>query len=167
MTTRRSPFVERFLAKVCPVPTATGCLLWTAGTDIWGYGRIKRGGTTFAAHRIALELSGVDIPAGRSVLHSCDVRLCVNPAHLRLGTNTENMADMVSRGRSLRGDLNHKAKLRDCDVLDIRARAHRGDTLSEIARDYGVSRPNVSLIVTRGSWAHLPSAASGRGACAP
>lgn len=91
---------RRFEAKVA----RTGdCHLWTAYCTPSGYGEIGVGGKyggTVRAHRAAWELYVGPIPAGLRVLHRCDVRRCVNPAHLWLGTQQENMVDMRRKGRA-------------------------------------------------------------------
>jgi hypothetical protein len=74
--------------------------LWTGARSIWGYGRLKRGGVMYAAaHRVAWELANGPVPDGRFVLHRCDVRSCVNPDHLFLGTQLDNVNDMYAKGR--------------------------------------------------------------------
>lgn len=75
------------------------CWPWTAGTDRKGYGVLGYQGKTHRAHRLALILSGTEVPAGACVLHSCDNPPCCNPAHLRVGTNYENILDRSERGR--------------------------------------------------------------------
>lgn len=87
-------FVERFWAKVQKTPT---CWLWTASGS--RYGKLKVAGRDVMAHRIAWELSFGHIPHDMQVLHACDQPRCVNPAHLRLGTQAENMIDMYAKGR--------------------------------------------------------------------
>jgi hypothetical protein len=80
-----------------------GCHVWTGARNIWGYGRLKCDGVMLSAHRVAWELANGLIPDGQSVLHRCDVRRCVNPAHLFLGTQEDNMRDMFAKGRQAKG----------------------------------------------------------------
>jgi hypothetical protein len=94
------PIQDRFWSKV-KISTADACWLWQAAT-IRGYGQIGSGGhpkRPLYAHRVAWELTHGAIPDDLNVLHRCDVPLCVNPAHLFLGTQHDNLADMVAKGR--------------------------------------------------------------------
>ena len=75
------------------------CWLWTASRNNGGYGLFKLAGKTTTAHRISYELHVGVIPDGMCVLHTCDVRMCVNPDHLFLGTQTDNMQDKANKGR--------------------------------------------------------------------
>lgn len=89
-----------FAARMDRYVERTGtCWLWIGSLRNNGYGRVTMGNRSLAAHRVSYEYHVGPIPDGMNVLHSCDVRNCVNPAHLRLGTNRENTADMISRGR--------------------------------------------------------------------
>jgi len=94
-------FVARFHTKY---QKSNGCWLWQAALYKNGYGQVcigrHRDGTQHntQAHRIAYVLAHGDIPAGKVVMHSCDIKACVNPAHLSLGTQHENLRDAVTRG---------------------------------------------------------------------
>ena len=88
---------QRFEAKFEPCP-ATGCWLWLAGSSC-GYGDFWLSGKNRKAHRVSWGLYRGEIPSGLNVCHHCDVKLCVNPAHLWLGTDDENMQDAVNKGR--------------------------------------------------------------------
>jgi hypothetical protein len=86
--------------------SATGCWLWTKGRDSDGYGRIQIRGRAQKAHRVMYEMTKGPIPAGLLVLHACDTPACVNPEHLRLGTNQDNIDDRNTRNRQAKGDRN-------------------------------------------------------------
>lgn len=82
---------------------SSGCWLYTGSKSHNGYGHFRIGRKTFRAHRIAWELAFGAIPEGVRVLHTCDQRACVNPEHLFLGTQLDNMADCKAKGRNARG----------------------------------------------------------------
>jgi hypothetical protein len=91
-------------------PELENCWVWTAGKDKGGYGKYKMRGQHLRAHRVAFMMStGHEIPKGAGahgtcVIHKCDNPSCIRPSHLRLGSNDENMADMVAKRRAARGD---------------------------------------------------------------
>lgn len=97
----RLSLAERFTRRLVTMPS--GCIEWTGATNSNGYGHLGRGGRRepkVMAHRLAWELARGPIPAGMHVCHSCDNPPCCNVEHLFLGTRSDNMSDMVSKGRS-------------------------------------------------------------------
>jgi hypothetical protein len=120
-----------------------------------GYGRLPATYGRRLAHRAAFRIAnGHDAPD--FVLHSCDNRLCCNPAHLRNGTAAENAADAVARGRMSprRGELNTRARLTEAAVLEIRTSA---DPNRKLADRFGVTTRTVRNARNGRSWAHLPN----------
>lgn len=77
------------------------CWLWTGATRPNGYGVIRRKGLLLSTHRYSYEYYVGEIPKGKIICHSCDVRLCVNPKHLWAGTSSENMVDCFKKGRMI------------------------------------------------------------------
>ena len=98
-----------------------GCWLWTGGTRGPGYGRIKISGRSMQAHRVSYEHHVGKIPEGMLVCHACDIPGCINPSHLFLGTQKDNLADMIKKGRSnyARGEGHGSSKLTDRQALEI------------------------------------------------
>lgn len=151
-------FLERFWSKV-DLSNTSGCWNWTASTNHKGYGQINSGKKVLRAHRVSYEMTNGLIPKGLNVLHSCDNRKCVNPAHLRIGTSKENTNDMDSRGRRVNspqpGENNAQAKLTEKEVLMIRTQHAQGVSQRALGREYGVDNTTISLIVTRKKWKHI------------
>lgn len=144
----------RFVAKTAPAPDGSGCLLWTASFFNDGYGCFSVGRRTVRAHRWAYEQHhGVTLRTDQHVLHSCDTPACVLVAHLRVGSNADNMRDMVERRRQLYGERNTKAILTQAQVDQIRARYARGtETQVALAKAFNVSQQTISVIVRGERW---------------
>lgn len=96
----------RLMARV--VVNSSGCWLWTGYCIPQGYGRLSVNNKPTLAHRAMYKLHKGDIPSDLQVLHKCDVRNCLNPDHLFLGTVQDNMADKVAKGRQVRGEAHYK-----------------------------------------------------------
>ena|SRR5689334_6286995 len=95
---RKTPWLERFWDNISPEPN-TGCWLWTGCITTQGYGRVVRDYVAIYAHRLSWEIHFGVPPKELDILHRCDVPLCVNPAHLFIGTARENMKDMWDKER--------------------------------------------------------------------
>ncbi len=145
---------ERFWTKV-EKRGHGGCWIWTACRGEHGYGVFRLNYANVRAHRMSWALCNSSLAPSALVLHKCDNRACVNPAHLFLGTVQDNSTDMVTKGRSAKGDRNARAKLTDSKVLEIRTKHARGAPAARLARSYGVSSTTVDRIVHRKIWTHL------------
>ncbi len=160
---QRQPAVARFWAKV---RKSDGCWLWTGGAPDPGYGLFWVGGRNVGAHRFSYELHFGTVPDGLFVCHHCDVRACVRPDHLFLGTAADNSADMVRKGRSprlfgernsnrrtRRGEDSHFARLTWTAVEEIRAIWKAGtQTQRALAEKYGVHPSLISHICAGRIW---------------
>lgn len=156
------PVAERFNEKVDRSGGADACWPWLGKTRL-GYGSFFISTATrphkTQAHRVAWALARGDdargAPRDMKVCHSCDNPPCCNPKHLWLGTNADNLADMRSKGRGSvpvagLGEANARSRLTADQVREIRAST---DTLSNLAKSYGVSRTTVGLARRGSSWA--------------
>lgn len=142
-------------ASYCADSPETGCLEWVAGKNASGYGTFTAGGVTYPAHRVAWSLAHGD-PGGQCVLHRCDNRICVNPAHLFLGTRFDNNKDAASKCRIPYGEAHKDARLTEADVVAMRVEYHEGASQAVIAQKYGIATSNVSSIVRGLKWRHAP-----------
>ena len=129
----------RWLLSRVEYDTNGGCWLWAGSIGSYGYGRIERDGRQTGAHRRAWEVFRGPIPKGLILCHKCDVRACVNPDHIFLGTNKDNTADMWRKGRH---PGRHPADTRSAvaDLITL------GETHAAIARATGVSATTVNTI---------------------
>jgi hypothetical protein len=149
----------------------TGCMLWTGPRTRTGYAKSSMWNKTINVHRyIGLanlfqdketdEFQIYDLynDASLVVMHTCDVRHCVNPQHLHIGSQKENMQDAVEKGRLVvrRGEASNLSSLTEEQVISIREEGASGlYSQSAIARRYGISQQQVSRIVNKQRWSHL------------
>ena len=159
MTKTLSPMhTSRFMTLFSPEPN-TGCWLWTGALSPTDYGLFRAGGAHYRAHRASWEIHHGPIPASMSVCHRCDVRACVNPAHLWLGSHLENMHDRSSKGRTLRGAQQRAAKLDDIKVIEARRIHAQGISQRSLARLLGVDQKTLGNAIRGKSWTHLKDGA--------
>lgn len=132
------------------------CWDWSGSKHHQGYGLLHVRGKTVKAHRVSYRIHNGAIPAGMCVLHACDNTSCVNPEHLFLGTQADNVADMVAKGRARTkpryGEDNPMARLNWRTVRKIRKLAAAGVKQIELSRRFGASPMAVSRVVRNLSW---------------
>lgn len=156
--------MRRFWSKVDRSGGPDACWLWTANRNRNGYGTLKVGSRrdatrrTMLAHRKAWELMRGQIPPGSCVLHRCDNPPCCNPAHLFLGTQADNLADMHAkgRGRGPVGRRNSRARFNEMSVRVIRFLRAKGTPVNALARAHKTGRCTIWCIATRRTWQHVP-----------
>ncbi len=146
----RLGFPASFWARV---EKTDGCWRWN-GTTNGDYGTIwnPRMYRTMFAHRLSWEMAFGAIPDGMWVLHRCDRPLCVRPEHLFLGDVTDNMRDMVAKGRGLVGELNGQSRLTSAIVLSARDRHRNGESINSLAREFSVSGQTMGKAVRGVTW---------------
>lgn len=144
--------------------TENGCWTWRASKSNQGYGYVRVNGKTYKAHRIAYEIAYGRPPDDLLVCHYCDNPSCVRPDHLWIGTNRDNTLDRHRKGRTFMprytggykfpperirgGELSPRAKLKNRQVDEMRARFADGNTTIEtLANEYGVSKYTVRDII--------------------
>lgn len=141
------------------------CWSWVGGFANTGYGQMSRrradgSWTMVSSHKLSWEEHNGPVPAGLQVLHKCDNRKCCNPGHLFLGTQAENVADMVSKGRQGRGEMKVlSSRLTQQQANEIKValapyagvRARRG-VVRDLALKYGVSKAAICLIGKGRNW---------------
>lgn len=152
----KGTLTKRFWDKV-QIKHPNDCWEWTASKSPLGYGQIGAYGKTRPAHRVVWMLTVGPIPDGLCVLHKCDNRSCVNINHLFLGTQQDNIADMISKGRNVShpGERSGASKLTEQDVLSIRTLSRQGMTQTNIAKQFNVKQSQVSKIILRQFWKHI------------
>jgi hypothetical protein len=147
---KSSPLEERFAESFYISPC--GCWLWNRYIAPQGYGEIWINGEKHSSHRASWIIHHGAIPDCAWVLHKCDVRHCVNPAHLFLGTPADNSADMVSKKRQALREKNAASKLTSEQSEEIKKMLALGWKQRDIARKYGVSQSSICHISRGRTW---------------
>lgn len=146
------------------VQKTSDCWLWTGATkearrsQPLGYGVVVLSKVPYKrmyAHRMSWEIHYGSIPRGKQVLHKCDNPPCVNPTHLFLGTQLDNMRDCGTKNRKAIGHRNGRSLLTENQVRDIRMRLLRGESIRSIGRIYGRGKSTIWSISAGINWGHL------------
>ncbi len=145
--------LARFWAKVNRAGDSD-CWEWM-GAKLQGYGLFRAKGQCRRAPRVSWQIAHGDIPDELHVCHRCDTPSCVNPAHLFLGTQADNMRDKVAKGRHPRGESSPVAKITEEDVRAIRRAYAAGATQYALADQYNLHQVQIGHIVTGERWAHV------------
>ncbi len=151
---------QRFCDFMCFVKSADNrkqCWEWTGNTDRKGYGIFSYEGKNRKAHRWILSAIGVDVPDDKVVRHHCDNPRCVNPAHLAVGTQKENVQDRQDRGRGAdrKGEKHPLARMNESSVKLMRNLKEQGWTHKELAERFPVSSQQAGKICRRENWRHI------------
>lgn len=151
-------FERRFWSKVRK--QEGGCWEWTGHRLPKGYGVVRtfiEKALIVKAHRLAYEMEVGPIPPGMLCLHACDNPPCVNPAHLRIGSNSENMADAVEKRRFPSGEKKWNASLTERQAMAIKRllRTTKRSDL-DIGREFGVAHSTIWQIRKGNTWKHIP-----------
>lgn len=153
---------ERFWSKVRWSECIDDCWEWQGYRSNIGYGHYRLRSVNYKAHRIAWAVSHnvhpTNIPVGKVVRHTCDNRCCCNPHHLELGSQYDNVRDMVDRGR-LRvpsGGDSHFAKLTESQVIEILTIYNKGSVSQrKLSLMYNVNEETIGQIIRGYSWKNI------------
>lgn len=154
----KSEFIDMFLNQI-EYDTNGGCWLWSRCVDPDGYGMVSYdfgdGKKAHKTHRVSYQIHFGKVPEGFVVRHKCDVPACVNPSHLVIGTQFDNIQDRVLRGRNgdIKGIRHPNSTLTEKDVLWIRSL--RNPDIQKIAKQYDVSYQAIQKVIDRITWKHI------------
>lgn len=132
------------------------CWNWTGAKHKFGYGAFNVQGKVYTGHTYSWLLThGVLPPKGKEIMHICDNPACVNPAHLKLGTQAENMLDCYLKNRHSKGES--KSKLKEIEVRAIRMlhASHSGYSARKLSKIFNISQGHTSAIISRRTWKHI------------
>lgn len=141
---------QRLIQKT--VINENGCWLWTGCTKQFDYGVVRAKRKNYLAHRLAYEIFKNELPGNKYVCHSCDTPRCINPDHLFLGTQTENMFDAKTKKRMKSGEDHYSTKLSKKDVEEIRVLVGMKFSQRKLAKLFSVSQSCIGQIARKQRW---------------
>jgi transposase len=135
-----------------------GCIVFTGHKNGDGYGRITKDGKLVYVHREVWKKHNPDKEITGVIMHSCDNPACVNPDHLSHGTQADNVADMVAKGRRVvvQGSKQSDAKLNESQIPEIRKLILSGMAYEKIGDMFGVTHAAIRAIAVGRTWTHVP-----------
>jgi len=143
---------ERFWSRIAVTANPNKCWLWL-GSVAGEYGTVTYRGRSRGTHCVAWAITNGRLPAkGKQILHSCDVKLCCNPSHLREGTLQENLREAAERNLTFQGENHRCAKLTADQVAQIKGLLKRSMPQRVIASQFGVSKTAIGHIHRGRSW---------------
>lgn len=132
---------------------STGCRLWNRCYDRSGYGWVRYEGKARSAHRVSYQVFVGPIPDGLCILHSCHTPACIEPKHLRVGTQGDNMVDRALAGRYANGERHCRSKLKNSEVLEIkRLYSLGGVSYRQLAKQFGIAYVTIGKIIRGERW---------------
>jgi len=147
--------IDRFNQYVTYEPN-TGCHLWIGNYRKTGYGGFTYyNNKSMTSSRAAYLIFKGEIPDKMQVCHTCDVRECVNPDHLFLGTISQNIKDKFNKGRCAKGKSNFMSKLNESNVVMIKHLIKEGYSNSYIGKLFNVTDQNIYYIRHNKTWKHI------------
>jgi hypothetical protein len=134
--------------------TGSECWEWVGSISSNGYGKYLFEGKFYLAHRLSYMLLISDIPKNKLVLHKCDNPKCVNPKHLYVGTQKDNMQDKVRRGRMpcMSGENSPSSKLTWKKIEQAKKLSHEGSSLRSIGKMFNVHHWTIGLALKGKTW---------------
>lgn len=155
MARPRIPLPEKMERNTIRIPES-GCWIWMSSLNTGGYGKTGLGrGSHLSAHRVSYEQKFGPIPKDKFALHTCDIKCCVNPDHIFLGTQKENMADKVNKNRQAKGEKHGMHKLTKEQAIEVKSGT--ADAY-ELANKFDCSVSTIRQIRSGLYWKHLESA---------
>lgn len=159
--------IERFWSKVDKSPghgPQGDCWLWMGAVNDNDYGKLTANGSSaYRAHRFSYEIANGPLEKAVCVLHRCDMRRCVRPDHLFVGTRADNNRDTARKGRSRggqgKGSKHPRAVLNEQVVTLIRSLGRLGLSAGKVARILRLNRSTVKNVLYGGAWSHVESGA--------
>ena len=159
LETRKAQLREYIEARVRKVG---GCWLWNRSITQFGYGNLSLNKKNIKAHRLSWEVYHGEIPKGKLVCHKCDVRSCVNPEHLFIGTHKDNMDDCAKKGRNYLQKNPYKTNLRKLNADQIheikllyKRESYSKSNALELGNKFGVNKSTIIRIANGRHWKNL------------